>query len=65
VLDPFVGSGTVAVAAIRMQRRIVACELERKYFDIAVKRCKDELGRLPLIEKPQKLRQSTLFESEE
>jgi len=49
VLDMFAGSGTTGVACIRTGRRFIGIELEPKYFAIAVKRCKDELARMPLF----------------
>ena len=47
------GSGTTGVACIRTERRFIGIEIERKYFDIAVERCKRELERFPLFEKPK------------
>lgn len=41
VLDPFLGSGTTAVAAILESRRTVGAETRKKYFRIAVRRCRD------------------------
>ncbi len=38
VLDPFLGSGTTAVAAKQLGRYYVGIEKESKYFDLAVKR---------------------------
>jgi len=48
ILDPFMGSGTTAIACIRMGRRFLGCEIDKTYFDIAVKRIEAELeqGRL-------------------
>jgi site-specific DNA-methyltransferase (adenine-specific) len=40
VLDPFAGEGPCAIACIRTGRRFVGIEIEPKYFEIAVKRCK-------------------------
>lgn len=38
VLDPFMGSGTTGVAAVRAKRKFVGIELEEQYFDIACDR---------------------------
>jgi len=42
VFDPFMGSGTTGVACARTGRRFVGCEIDEEYFDIAVKRIKQE-----------------------
>lgn len=44
VLDPFMGSGTTAVAAIREQRRCIGIELSNEYLKIAQTRLDKELG---------------------
>lgn len=36
VLDPFMGSGTTGVAAVRAGRRFVGIELSRRWYDVAV-----------------------------
>jgi site-specific DNA-methyltransferase (adenine-specific) len=46
VLDPFIGSGTTAVAAIRNDRRFVGYEAEPEYVRIARQRVDEELKRL-------------------
>ncbi|MGV2977217.1 DNA methyltransferase [Roseibium alexandrii] len=38
VLDPFAGSGTTGVAALRSGRRFVRCEREEAYYEIASER---------------------------
>ncbi len=43
VLDPFMGSGSTGVAAVRMGRRFVGIEIDSDYFDLSVKRIKMEL----------------------
>lgn len=35
ILDPFMGSGTTGVAAVKMGKKFIGIERERKYFDIA------------------------------
>jgi site-specific DNA-methyltransferase (adenine-specific) len=43
VLDPFMGSGTTAIAALRTGRQFIGFELEREYVEIANKRIDNEL----------------------
>ena len=49
VFDPFLGSGTTAIACIKTGRRCIGIEKEPKYFDLSVKRIKDELAQLNLF----------------
>ncbi|MEE2646211.1 MAG: site-specific DNA-methyltransferase [Actinomycetota bacterium] len=46
VLDPFMGSGTTLVAAIRAGRRPVGYDLEREYVDLASTRVEQERERV-------------------
>lgn len=41
ILDPFMGSGTTGVAAMREQRRFIGIEREERYFDLACRRIED------------------------
>lgn len=41
VFDPFMGSGTTGVACVKMGRKFIGIELDKKYFDIACKRIRD------------------------
>ncbi len=41
VLDPYMGSGTTGVAAIKLGRKFIGIEIERKYFDIACRRIEE------------------------
>ena len=43
VLDPFLGSGTTAVAAKQLGRKYIGIEIEKKYCDIAVQRLAQEI----------------------
>ena len=38
ILDPFMGSGTTGVAAVRMDRKFIGIEKDPRYFDIACAR---------------------------
>jgi site-specific DNA-methyltransferase (adenine-specific) len=44
VLDPFLGSGTTAVAAIETNRNFIGIEMMKKYADIAMKKIKIAQG---------------------
>jgi DNA modification methylase len=41
VFDCFLGSGTTAIASMELNRKFIGCEISKDYFDIAVKRIKD------------------------
>lgn len=41
ILDPFAGSGTTGVAAIRMGRNFIGCEISPEYHAIATRRLKE------------------------
>ena len=40
VFDPFMGSGTTAVACKELNRHFIGCELDKHYYDIAIDRLK-------------------------
>lgn len=44
VLDPFMGSGTTGVVAIRTGRSFIGIELQQDYFEICKKRIGDEIN---------------------
>ena len=41
ILDPFIGSGTTAVASIKNNRQYIGMELNEEYYKIALKRIKE------------------------
>jgi len=38
VLDPFIGSGSTAIAAVQAGRRFIGFEIDKEYYDIAINR---------------------------
>lgn len=49
VLDPYMGSGTTAIAAKRKGFHYIGCELSEKYMEIANNRIKKETAQLSLF----------------
>ncbi|MBP8982917.1 MAG: site-specific DNA-methyltransferase [Bacteroidales bacterium] len=49
VLDPYLGSGTTAVACYRTRRNYIGIEISKDYCDIAVKRIKAEKDKMALF----------------
>lgn len=41
IVDPYAGSGTTGVAAVKLGRKFIGIEIEEKYFEIACKRIDD------------------------
>lgn len=63
VLDPFMGSGTTGVAAIKTGRSFIGVELDPHYFETAKRRIQEALNAAPLFEAAKK-DDATLFERE-
>jgi modification methylase len=71
VLDPFMGSGTTAIAAINLNRNYIGIDLTKQYCEMADERIKNhfkqtKLAIIPVVETPQqpesiKLRQEGLL----
>lgn len=62
ILDPFMGSGTTGVAAIKMGRRFTGIEIEPKYFDIACRRIQAALDAPDMfIEAPKPAKQESML----
>lgn len=49
VLDPYMGSGTTAIACIKEKRHFVGFELNKEYYEKAVKRIEAEQSQLKLF----------------
>ena len=49
IIDPFIGSGTTAIACERLNRRWIGIEIEEKYCEIAAKRIEKENQQLKLF----------------
>jgi len=49
ILDPFIGSGTTAIACERLNRKWIGIEIEEKYCEIAAKRIENERKQLKLF----------------
>ena len=49
ILDPFMGSGTTAIACIKEKRHFIGFELSKEYFDKAQRRIKAEQAQLTLF----------------
>ena len=50
ILDPFNGSGSTGVAALRLGRKYVGIEKVEEYLDLSVKRLEDEITSPALLE---------------
>lgn len=65
ILDPFMGSGTTGVAAVKMGRLFTGIELEQRYFDIARRRIDDALATPDMfIERPKPARPLDMFSTQ-
>jgi site-specific DNA-methyltransferase (adenine-specific)/modification methylase len=61
ILDPFMGSGTTGVAAVKLGRKFIGIEIEPKYFDIACKRIQAALDAPDMfVEAPKPAKQEAL-----
>jgi site-specific DNA-methyltransferase (adenine-specific) len=48
VLDPFMGSGTTGIAAVKNNRRFIGIEKEQKYVNLAIQNIRNAGGQIPL-----------------
>ena len=44
ILDPFIGSGSTAVACLQLKRRFIGFEIKEKYYKIAIERLRRASG---------------------
>lgn len=62
VLDPYMGSGTTGVAAVKIGRKFTGIEIDPRYFNIAVRRISEALKQGDLfIERPKPAKQEALL----
>lgn len=54
IYDPFMGSGSTLVAASKLSRKSIGCEIEPKYFDIACRRIEEAYRQPDLFLEPTK-----------
>ena len=52
ILDPFMGSGTTGVAAVKLGRRFIGIEIEERYFQIACRRIEEATRQPDLFIEP-------------
>jgi len=62
VLDPFIGSGTTAIACLRTDRHFVGYDVEKQYVDTAYRRIQNELRRIKTQKEQAKLEKFTTME---
>ena len=49
ILDPFTGSSTTGLAAVKHGRKFIGIDLEREYLDLSIKRYKDLMSQEKLL----------------
>jgi site-specific DNA-methyltransferase (adenine-specific) len=61
ICDPFAGSGTTGIAAIRLGRKFVGVEKDVKWFDLSCRRLSDAMKQADMfVDIPRKVKQQTL-----
>ena len=50
ILDPFMGSGTTAVACHKLKRRFIGFELDKEYYDLANERIEEVKNQLSIFD---------------
>ncbi len=64
VLDPFLGSGQVAVVSKLLGRRYVGFEVAKEYCEFAKNRLERDMYRIKIMEEPDKIQSLDLFSAE-
>jgi DNA modification methylase len=62
ILDPFMGSGTTGVAAVKLGRKFTGIEIDPKYFDVACRRIADAMRQPDLLVEADRAAQQEAFE---
>jgi site-specific DNA-methyltransferase (adenine-specific) len=62
ILDPYMGSGTTGVAAVKLGRKFIGIEIEPRYFDIACRRIQAALDAPDMfVERPAPAKQESFI----
>lgn len=62
ILDPFMGSGTTGVACVKLGRKFIGIEMNKKYFDLSCRRIEQAYNQPDMfIEQPVKVKQESLI----
>lgn len=62
ICDPYCGSGTTGIAAVKLGRRFIGVEIDPKYFDLSCRRIADALKQPDMfIERPAPAKQEALI----
>lgn len=61
ILDPFMGSGTTGVAAVRLGRKFIGIEIDEGYCKIAVRRIREAEQAFALFDPPVPETQAEMF----
>ena len=63
ILDPFMGSGTTGVAAIKLGRKFIGIEIEPLYFEISCRRISAALAQPDLFIEPPRAAEQLSWDS--
>lgn len=55
VLDPFMGSGTTGVSAVKDERSFIGIEVDKTYYNLSKKRISDELSKVLQFKNSEKI----------